>query len=301
MQVHQLKYFCAVARTGNFTRAAEHEHVAQPSLSQQILKLEDELGAKLFDRLGRTARLTQFGQAFLPRAEAILRQLGAAKLEIQEMAGLEKGTVVVGAIPTLAPYFLPDRLTSFAMRYPQVQVSVVEEITAVLLQGLHEGRIDLALTALPVAGEGLVCEELLREPLYVVLPSRHPLASQPAVSLKQVEGERFLLLKEGHCFRDNTIAACRRARLQPNVVFESGQFATILAMVATGMGVSLVPAMAVEPRKGCKFVRVADPIACRRVGIVRLKQHFATRAQSALLEHLRQSVRPPTQLAAAGD
>jgi LysR family hydrogen peroxide-inducible transcriptional activator len=187
------------------------------------------------------------------------------------------------------------------MKYPEVQVSVVEEITAVLLQGLHEGRIDLALAALPVTGEGLVCEELLREPLYAVLPQRHSLAGQPVVSLRQIEGERFLLLKEGHCFRDNTIAACRRARLQPNVVFESGQFATILAMVAAGMGVSLVPAMAVEARKGCRFVRVADQSACRRVGIVRLKQHFATRAQSALLEHLRESVRLPTRLAAVGD
>src|SRR5213079_1580481 len=104
MELHQLRYFCAVAETGSFSRAAEQSNVAQPSLSQQILKLEDELGARLFDRLGRSARLTQFGQAFLPRAEAILRQLGTAKLEIQEMAGLEKGAVVIGAIPTIAPY-----------------------------------------------------------------------------------------------------------------------------------------------------------------------------------------------------
>lgn len=300
MQVHQLRYFCAVARAGNFTRAAERERVAQPSLSQQILKLEDELGARLFDRLGRTARLTQFGEAFLPRAEAILRQLGAAKLEIQEMTGLERGGVTVGAIPTIAPYFLPDRLATFAAKYPQVQVSVVEEITSVLLQELHQGRLDLALTALPVGGEGLVCEELLRERLYVVLPQRHRLARHLQMSLKDIEGEPFLLLKEGHCFRENSIAACRRARLQPNVAFESGQFATILAMVAAGMGVSLVPEMAVESRPGCKFVRLSDPAACRRVGLVRLKQRFATRAQRALLEHLRESVRPPRHWEMAG-
>src|SRR5438067_11302937 len=107
MQVHQLKYFCAVARTGNFTRAAEHEHVAQPSLSQQIRKLEDELGAKLFDRLGRHIRLTQFGEAFLPRAKNILRQLGEAKLEILDMAGNSAGGINLGAIPTIAPYLLP--------------------------------------------------------------------------------------------------------------------------------------------------------------------------------------------------
>jgi LysR family hydrogen peroxide-inducible transcriptional activator len=298
VQVHQLRYFCAVARSGNFTRAAEHEHVAQPSLSQQILKLEEELGAKLFERLGRTARLTQFGQAFLPRAQAILRQLGAAKVEIQEMAGLEKGRVIVGAIPTIAPYFLPERLTQFALKYPQVQVSVVEEITSVLLQDLHEARIDLALVALPVAGDGLVCEELLSEPMYVVLPQRHRLASRASAALHQIEDERFLLLKEGHCFRDNAIAACRRARLQPNVVFESGQFATILAMVAAGMGISLVPAMAVEARRGCKFVPVLDAAAHRRIGIVQLKQHFSTRAQRAFLEHMRQSVKPRAQAVA---
>src|SRR5438094_6946754 len=103
MQIHQLRYFCAVARTGSFTRAAQHEHLAQPSLSQQVRKLEDELGTRLFDRLGRTVRLTQMGEAFLPRAEAILRQVGAAKLEIQEMAGTEQGKLVIGAIPTIAP------------------------------------------------------------------------------------------------------------------------------------------------------------------------------------------------------
>src|SRR5581483_7436051 len=155
----------SVARSGNFTRAAEQEHIAQPSLSAQILKLEDELGARLFDRLGRTARLTHFGRTFLPRAEAILRQLGAAKLEIQEMAGGDNGRVVIGAIPTIAPYFLPGPLTSFAIKYPHIKVSIVEEITSVLLQGLHEARLDLALAALPVSGEGLICEELLRERL----------------------------------------------------------------------------------------------------------------------------------------
>src|SRR5439155_1335138 len=138
MQIHQLRYFCAVARTGSFTRAAQHEHLAQPSLSQQVRKLEDELGTRLFDRLGRTVRLTQMGEAFLPRAEAILRQVGAAKLEIQEMAGTEQGKLVIGAIPTIAPYFLPSRLASFARKFPRVQVSVVEEITNELLNRIQE-------------------------------------------------------------------------------------------------------------------------------------------------------------------
>jgi LysR family hydrogen peroxide-inducible transcriptional activator len=290
MQLHQLRYFCAVAKAGNFTRAAEQEHVSQPSLSQQVLKLEDELSARLFDRLGRTVRLTSFGETFLPRAEAILRQLNQAKLEIEEMAGVEKGRVTVGTIPTVAPYFLPSRLSSFARRHPQIQVSVVEDITPVLLERLQEGRIDLALLALPVPGDHFSSQELLREPLYLVVPRNHRFAGEARVHLSQIKDESFLLLKEGHCFRENTLAACGRARLQPNVVFESGQFATLLAMVAAGAGISVVPAMAVEPREGCRFIPLADADAQRRVGIVRLKQHFRSRAQRAFIEHLRQSV-----------
>jgi LysR family hydrogen peroxide-inducible transcriptional activator len=287
VEVHQLRYFCAVARTGNFTRAAEQENVAQPSLSQQILKLEAELGARLFDRLGRTVRLTRFGETFLRRAQAILRELGEARSEIQEMAGVEAGEVVLGAIATVAPYFLPQPLATFSRRHPNIRVRIVEDITPVLLARLHEDSIDLALVALPLPGPELVCEELFCEPLRVVVPSRHRLAKHKVISLNQIEGDRFLLLKEGHCFRQTTIAACRRARLTPNVVFESGQFATILGMVAAGMGVSVVPEMAVQPGKGCKFIPVADERAQRRIGLVRLRSHFQTRAELALMEHFK--------------
>src|SRR5690349_17321458 len=179
MQIHQLRYFCAIARTGNFTRAAQHEHIAQPSLSQQIRKLEDELGTRLFDRLGRSVRLTQMGEAFLPRAEAILRQVGAAKMEIQEMAGTEQGKLVIGAIPTIAPYFLPAHLASFAQQVPHVQLSVVEEVTSERLKRIQAGTGDLALLAMPVpASHGLV-HELFRERLYAVVPENHRLASLP--------------------------------------------------------------------------------------------------------------------------
>jgi LysR family transcriptional regulator, hydrogen peroxide-inducible genes activator len=294
MQIHQLRYFCAVARTGSFTRAAQHEHLAQPSLSQQIRKLEDELGTKLFDRLGRTVRLTQLGEVFLPRAEAILRQVTWAKLEIQEMAGTEQGKLVIGAIPTIAPYFLPPSLASFAHKFPRVQVSVIEEVTDELLKRIHEGTIDLALLALPVPATHCLCHELFRERLYVVVPRNHRFASLSKIHLKQIESDPFLLLKEGHCFRENTLSACSRARIRPNVIFESGQFTTILAMVSAGSGVSVVPEMAVEKREGCKFLPIVDENAFRRVGIVQLKQHFRGRVHRAFLDHVRQTHKEPT-------
>ncbi len=218
MEIHQLRYFCAIAQEGSFTRAAQQQHLAQPSLSQQIRKLEDELGTRLFDRLGRTVRLTPFGEAFLPRAAAILRQMDDAKQEIEEMSGPERGKLVVGSTPTVAPYFLPGCLAGFGRKFPQIRVSVVEELTSELLDRLHKGLVDLALLALPVQAGPYACQELFREPLYLVVPRSHRLASKATVHLKQIEDDPFLLLKEGHCFRENTLSACGRARLEPNVI-----------------------------------------------------------------------------------
>jgi LysR family hydrogen peroxide-inducible transcriptional activator len=287
MEVHQLRYFCAVAHEGSFTRAAHQQHVAQPSLSQQVRKLEDELGTRLFDRLGRTVRLTLFGETFLPRVEAILRDMEDAKQEIEEMSGAERGRLAVGSIPTIAPYFLPRCLASFSPKFPEIRVSIMEELTFEVLDRLHKGMIDLAVVALPVPEGPYSCQELLREPFYLVVPESHPLASKRSVHLKQVEKDPFLLLKEGHCFRENTLSACGRSRLQPNVVFESGQFSTLLAMVAAGAGVSMVPEMAVEPRHGCRFIPLADAGAYRRVGIVQFKNHFRSRAHKAFVKHLK--------------
>jgi len=287
MEIHQLRYFCAVARNGTFTRAAQAERVAQPSLSQQILKLEAELGARLFDRLSKSARLTSFGAAFLPKAERILRELSEAKTEILEMSGKDKGEVSLGAIPTVAPYLLPAVLSRFSREHPGISINVVEDTTPVLLERLHAGNVDLIIAALPLDGIELVSLTLLREPFFLVVPDSHALSTRKVIRLEDIPGEsRFLLLKEGHCFRDSTIEACRKSRLEPNVVFESGQFATILAMVSAGMGISAIPKMAVQSARGCRFIRIANQEAARSLGVTMLSRHFQTRAQKILLQHL---------------
>lgn len=287
MEVHQLRYFCAVARHGTFTRASEVEHVAQPSLSQQILKLEAELGSRLFDRLPRSAKLTVFGQALLPKAERILRELDEAKTELLEMAGNEKGDVVVGIIPTIAAYLLPKLLRGFAARHPLITVKIIEDITPVLLQRLHDGTIDLAIAALPITGGELATEELFEEKFYAVLPEKHRRASRASISLTELNREPFLLLKEGHCFRDSLIAACHKSKMTPSMVFESGQFATILAMVSAGMGVSAVPAMAVQPQPGCKFIPISGKHSTRKVGIISSRHHYQSHAQRLLMKQMR--------------
>jgi LysR family hydrogen peroxide-inducible transcriptional activator len=295
MEIHQLRYFCAVARHGTFTRASEVEHVAQPSLSQQILKLESELGARLFDRLPRSAKLTVFGRAFLPKAERILRELEEARTELRDMSGNEQGEVVVGIIPTIAAYLLPRLLNDFTVRHPLITVKIIEDITPALLQRLHEGTIDVAIAALPIPGNELASVELFEEKFYAVLPEKHRLASRAHISLAELNREPFLLLKEGHCFRDSVIAACQKAKMSPSIVFESGQFATILAMVSAGMGVSAVPAMAVQPQPGCKFIPISGRHSTRIVGIVTSRHHYQSRAQRLLMKEMRDACAEPAR------
>ena len=288
MELQQLRYFCAIADTGSFSRAALQTHVSQPSLSQQIRKLEDELGARLFDRLGRAVRLTELGQAFLPGARAVLRDLEAARSEVFERKAGTAGSVCVGVIPTIAPYFLPPVLATFSLKYPQVRLTVVEEITPLLLERLRAGTLDAAIVALPLQARSHEFDAvpLLEEKLYAVLPQKHALRKRRAVSLGELQDDSFLLLRDGHCFRETAVSACKRARLDPKIVFESGQFSSILSMVSAGLGVSIVPAMAVEKRAGCCFVPLSDERAARTIGALTLHGRSPSRANEAFLEHI---------------
>jgi LysR family hydrogen peroxide-inducible transcriptional activator len=289
MEFQQLRYFCAIVETNSFSRAAQLTHVSQPSLSQQIGKLEDELGARLFDRLGRTVRLTDLGRAFLPRARGVLRELEAARGDVVARKASIGGPVCVGAIPTIAPYFLPPHLTTFSRKHPQARVTVVEDITPLLLEKLRAGSVDVALVALPLTARGQEFKSfpLIMEKLYAVLPRLHPLARRRTVTLRELRDEPFLLLRDGHCFRETAVEACKRAHLNPQIVFESGNFTSILSMVKAGLGVSIIPQMALEKRAGCRFVQLEDERAARTIGAVILKGRFATRVQDAFLAHLR--------------
>jgi LysR family transcriptional regulator, hydrogen peroxide-inducible genes activator len=289
MELGQLRYFCAVVDAGGFSRAAQRIHVSQPSLSQGIRKLEDELGARLFDRLGRTVRLTELGRAFLPRARGVLRELESACGEVQERKASVGGAICVGVIPTIAPYFLPPCLAAFSRKHPEGRVTVVEEITPLLVERLRAGAMDVAIVALPLPVRSHEFEilPLLTENLYAVLPNRHPMSRHRTMSLDDLRDEPFLLLRDGHCFRETAVAACKRAHLNPQIIFESGQFSSILGMVSAGFGVSIIPEMALEKRPGCHFVPLADDRAARTIGAVTLKGKSATRLQQAFLDHLR--------------
>jgi LysR family hydrogen peroxide-inducible transcriptional activator len=286
MEIHQLRYFCAVARKGSFVKAAESEDVAQPSLSQQIRKLEEELGAPLFERLGRSIRLTQFGEHLLPQAIAILRQLEDAKSSLEALQTGVRGRLRIGCIPTILPYYLAPFLSGFQALYPDLTIELREDVTSKLVELLQAGEIDLAILALPVKNPDLVCSELYREPLRLAVSKNHPLASADGVNLRDVLTERMLLLREGHCLRNDVLTACSRARAEFQSVFESDQLASIFSLVSAGFGVSLVPELAQAHANGCRLLPLRRE-AFRRIGYAQARRHFVTPAQKAFVQWLR--------------
>jgi LysR family hydrogen peroxide-inducible transcriptional activator len=287
MEFHQLHYVCAIADTGSFSRAAERCQVAQPSLSQQILKLEKDLGARLFDRLGRRVRLTEAGRAFLPYARSILSQREAARSSVADKCADVRGSVAVGVIPTIAPYLMPRYTTSFTRKYPDAKLRIVEEMTPVLLESLRDLSIDLAILALPLRHKDLKLFPLRTEPLFAVLPRNHRLAAAESLALKDLRGESFVMLRDGHCFRDLSIAACTHARVTPRIAFESGQFSSLFGMVAAGVGISLVPEMAQDRNAGCGYVRLSDVRATRTIVAAVLRGRSLNRVQQAFLSGIR--------------
>lgn len=273
MELRQLRYFVAVAETGSFTRAAAREGVTQPTLSEQVINLEKALGKRLFDRLGRAVVLTDPGHDLLGRAQSILAAVGEAERAVRDTA--EGGRLRVGAIPTVAPYLLPAAVTRFAARFPGVQLHLQEDRTERLLADLLAGDLDLGVMALPVRDDRLHVEKLFAEPLVMALPAGHRLSKKAEVKLADVVDEPFILLDDVHCFGDQVLSFCRRDGLEPRVVCRGEQIATLLAMVAAGRGVSVVPRMAAsDDAPGRVYRPLGKPTPTRTLCAVWHKQRY---------------------------
>lgn len=286
MDLHQLRYFLTLARTGSFVRAAEEENVAQPSLSQQIKKLEASLGVPLFDRLGRCVRLTHYGESLVPRAEAILRAVGETKRELASLQCPDSGKLAVGVIPTILPYAMARPMAAFRDASPQVQLDIHEGTTEQLLDRLRTGVLDIAILALPIKQPEIVCAELFREPLLIAVPESHPLASRSSLAVPQLLTERMLLLREGHCLRDDVLTVCNRANVQFQQVFESDHLASLFALVANGFGISIVPALAAAEARGCALIPL-EPKGIRKIGYAQVRGHHALPVQKRFIAFLK--------------
>jgi LysR family hydrogen peroxide-inducible transcriptional activator len=290
MEIHQLRYFVAVAELLSFTKAAARCEVSQPSLSQQIQKLERDLGVQLLDRLGKRIKLTDAGEAFYERATAVLDALDDAKTCVQTSLDWQKGAITVGAIHTIAPYLLPEVVSRLTRRFPHAQVTVEEQLTEELLANCLAGELDVGILALPIAEQRLQAEGLFTEKLVAAVPSSSPLAKSKRVTLDDVTRQPFVLLDDMHCLGRQTLQLCADRNCTPAVSCRTAQLLTVQELVALGQGVSLVPEMATEHDRDQRVVyrRLDERPVEREIGMIWRPRYRPRRLVEATLELLRE-------------
>jgi LysR family transcriptional regulator, transcription activator of glutamate synthase operon len=257
MELRQLRYLVALAEEGSFTRAAEREHIAQPALSQQIQKLERELGLPLVERTTRRVSITDAGNLLVARARRVLTELESARQELDRVRGIQTGHVVVGAMNTMGPVDITLVLARFHALHPGVELTVREDNSDALAEMLRVDALDLAFLSVTerVESHGLALQQILMEELVVVLPQDHPLADRDSLRMAELSGEDFISYREGARLRELLIGAAHEVGFTPRIILESNESRRIRRLVGRGLGV------AVLPRSHAIGVSTSDPVA----------------------------------------
>jgi LysR family hydrogen peroxide-inducible transcriptional activator len=282
LTLKQFRYFEALARHGHFRHAAESCAISQPALSMQIRELEDSLGAALFERSARQVRITGFGEQFALRVREILRSVD----ELEDLARATRdrlaGRIRIGVIPTIAPYLLPAIIGNLTREFPGIDIHVRETLTQKLIDELAEGRLDTAIVALPVSEPSLTEIALFEEDFVLVRPGKDE--GKPVPNAEDLSQMKLLLLEEGHCFRDQALSFCNIQPEQPRDGLDASTLSTLVQMVSAGIGVTVIPEMAVVVETRSTPVSVArfrEPQPSRTIGMV-------WRKTSPLARHLLQ-------------
>jgi LysR family hydrogen peroxide-inducible transcriptional activator len=269
LTLRQLRYFDALARHGHFGRAAEACAVSQPALSMQIKEMEQALGGLLLERNARQVAMTRFGEEITERVRDILRSVD----ELGDFARASRdrlaGRLRIGMIPTIAPYLLPKIIGNLTRLHPELDIQVRETLTPKLIQELSEGRLDTAILALPVSEPSLTETALFSENFLLVRPRKDE--GTPVPSSESLREMRLLLLEEGHCFRDQALSFCKSQPSAPREMLDANSLSTLVQMVSAGIGVTLIPEMAVEVETRSAAVSVArfkNPQPSRTIGMV---------------------------------
>lgn len=286
-----LRYFDALARHRHFGRAADASSISQPALSLQVKELEDILGAPLVERGARQISLTTLGEEFAARARDVLRAVDELGALARASTGPLSGRLRLGVIPTVAPYLLPRLMRDLADRFPDLDLRPREAVTPKLLRDLGEGRLDLALLALPVSESSLIEHALLQEEFLLVRPEKA--VDLPVPALDALGDTPLLLLEEGHCFRDQAIAVCKLSPGLSGDILEGSSLATLVQMVGAGIGVTLIPEMAaaVEGRSASVALhRLPEPRPSRTIGLVWRRSNPLSDRFTDLAEGLREAL-----------
>lgn len=297
MELRQLLYTLKIAEEKNFSRAADKLHIAQPSLSQQLSKLEQELGVKLFQRNTSTVELTYAGASFIAHAQKIMDAVAQLRQEMDDISQLRAGRVVVGSMPITGSHLLPYVLPAFKASYPNIQVTLLEDTSLNLEKLTAEGGTDLSLLSLPLQEPTLAYEPIGEEIIDLAVPPNHRLAAsgeaRSGVELAQLRDEPFIVLKKGQGFRKLTFDLCRGAGFEPNVVFESNNIETVQSLVAAGMGITLVPRFIARAKRSeliPAYLPLAAPAPSRTLVIAYRKGRYLSKAAEAFIETFKKTM-----------
>lgn len=292
MELAQLRYAVAVAETGNFTRAAERAHISQPSLSQQILNLEKEVGHKLFHRLGRKAVLTEAGATFLERARRILFEVENAAKELSDHPSLDR-RITVGAVPTIMPYLIAPSIAECRVKHPNLLIHAREDFRPSLVQAVIEGELDLAVVTLPVKDQRLSIEPLLTEPLLLVVGQQHPFARRREIDIVDLAEETFVSM--GH---SSTLATQIRGffgdhKFEPKIGYRCAQIATLKLFVSMGLAISILPQSAHthDDDGSLIYLHLSGTAPSREIAIIRHQQRYQSRGAEQFISFLREAAR----------
>lgn len=291
MEFHQLRDFVAVASTGNFSQAASQCHVAQPSLSKAVQKLESEMGEKLFVRSKRGTLLTSAGDILYRHAVRILKEEEEAKKEIAESNGTLTGKMHVGVLSTISPNFLPKAFAQFNQKFPSFHVIVVEDKASHLHRRVISGELDIALVTLPLPGNGVQKEILFEEELLLAAPPGHPLAVKENIELKDLENEQFILMEEEHCLAAQVTSFFQKNGVHAQCTMHMSHIETVQAMIMVGLGISMVPRMAVSARIPLVYRSLGNPKPTRTVTAIWKTGRNLSKVSLEILNDVRQTAK----------
>jgi LysR family transcriptional regulator, hydrogen peroxide-inducible genes activator len=292
MELYQLRYFVAVAETGNFTRASERSNVTQPSLSQQILNLEREVGHKLFHRLGRKAVLTEAGHAFLDRARRILFEVENATRELGDHPSLGR-RISVGAVQTVMPYLLAPVITKARESLPNVTIDAREDFRNDLVRAVVEGDLDFAVVPLPIKEHRVSIEPLLTEPLLLVTGKDHPFTKRREITINDLADETFISLGDLSALNAQIRAFFGDHNFLPRIGYRCAQVATLKLFVSMGLGISILPQLArqLDDKDTLTYLRLTGSEPTRELAVVRHLQRYQSRGAEQFLALLRDHVK----------
>ncbi|HIE6632216.1 LysR family transcriptional regulator [Bacillus luti] len=292
IELRQLKYFLAVSKELHFTKAAEKLNISQPSLSQQIRALEHELGMPLFDRIGKKISLTEAGKILLLHTKTIFREIEQARSAIQDLNGLQHGSLTIGSLLTVVNYLLPPAILNFNKLYPNIELSVLGLRTGDIREKLLQNELDIGITFLPVQDKEIVSIPLYKSELTLVVPTGHTLTERSHISIVELQGYPLILLPKNFFLTELITSHCQQFDFTPKSILEISTMESLIQMVSKGMGITVLPKPYIDflQNTNIQALKIKDPTPTIDIGLIYRKDKYMCAATRAFIEQLKITV-----------